>query len=77
MDNLLNFLLKALVKFPEEVKIEKKEAGAGSLLYLIHANMADRPIIIGKQGKNIKAIRELVRIIAIREHQRVDLQIVE
>jgi predicted RNA-binding protein YlqC (UPF0109 family) len=77
MQKLLDFLIKAIVNSPQEVKIEEKEMGQGSFLYLIHARLEDRPIIIGKQGKNIKAIRELLKVRAIREHKRIDLQLAE
>jgi predicted RNA-binding protein YlqC (UPF0109 family) len=77
MQKLLDFLVKAIVNSPQEVKIEEKEVERGSFLYLIHAKVEDRPIIIGKQGKNIKAIRELLKVIAIREHKRINLQLAE
>lgn len=77
MLKLLDFLVKAIANFPEEVKIEEKEIGTGNFLYLIQANTSDRPIIIGRQGKNIRAIREMLKIVARREHKRVDVQITE
>ncbi len=69
-------IVNALVDHPEAVKIERKVDEMGVLLCLkVHPD--DMGQIIGKKGSTVKAIRDLVRIVGLRNHARVNLRIVE
>ena len=72
----LEFIVKALVDNPKEVKIERKVDEMGVLLSLT-VNPADMGQIIGKEGSTAKAIRSLVRIVGLKNHARVNLKIEE
>lgn len=74
MQDLLTFVLKNLVTVPDDVKIEATDE-AGTTNYLVTVNPADVGRVIGKEGKVIKAIRTIMRVIAIQKgvHVRVSV----
>lgn len=74
--DFLEYVVKALVDHPEDVKIERKIDEMGVLL-LLKINPEDMGQIIGKEGSTIKAIRTLIRIIGLRNHSRISLMIEE
>lgn len=72
----LEYLVKALVDHPEDVKIDRKVDEMGVLLSLkVHPE--DMGQIIGKEGATARAIRNLVRIVGLKNHARVNLKIEE
>ena len=72
----LEFIIKALVDHPEEVKIDRKVDEMGVLLTL-KVNPEDMGQIIGRAGSTARAIRSLVRIVGLKNHARVNLKIEE
>jgi len=72
----LEYLVKALVDNPGDVKVERKVDEMGVLLSLT-VNPADMGQIIGREGSTAKAIRNLVRIVGLKNHARVNLKIEE
>lgn len=74
--DFLEYLIKALVDHPEDVKIDRKVDEMGVLLSL-KVNPEDMGQIIGKAGSTARAIRNLVRIVGLKNHARVNLKIEE
>lgn len=72
----LEYLVKALVDNPGDVKVDRKVDEMGVLLSL-HVNPEDMGQIIGKAGSTARAIRNLVRIVGLKNHARVNLKIEE
>jgi uncharacterized protein len=72
----LEFIVKALVDHPEDVKIDRKVDEMGVLLSL-KVNPEDMGQIIGKAGSTARSIRSLVRIVGLKNHARVNLKIEE
>ncbi len=72
----LEYLVKELVDNPKDVKVERKVDEMGVLLSLT-VNPADMGQIIGREGSTAKAIRNLVRIVGLKNHARVNLKIEE
>ena len=72
----LEYVVKALVDHPEDVKIDRKVDEMGVLLSL-KVNSEDMGQIIGKEGSTARAIRSLVRIVGLKNHARVNLKIEE
>lgn len=72
----LEFIIKALVDHPEDVKVTREVDEMGVLLSL-KVNSEDMGQIIGRQGSTAKAIRSLVRIVGLKNHARVNLKIEE
>lgn len=78
MKELLQFLVESIVLKPEKVSIEKlKENEAGFIELIIHTHPDDLKMVIGKGGRTIRAIRELVKIKALQEKKKVQVNIQE
>ena len=61
----LLYIVKSLVGYPEEVKVDRKVDEMGVLLSLkVHPE--DMGQIIGRQGATARAIRNLVRIVGLK-----------
>ncbi len=74
--DFLEYIVKELVDNPKDVKVERKVDEMGVLLSLT-VNPADMGQIIGREGSTAKAIRNLVRIVGLKNHSRVNLKIEE
>ena len=74
--DFLEFLVKAIVDHPEDVKIERRVDEMGVLLSL-KVNPQDMGQVVGRQGATAKAIRSLLRIVGIKNDARVNLKIEE
>ena len=72
----LEYVVKALVDNPNDVKIERPldEMGVLITLSVIPGDMGK---IIGRMGNTAKAIRTLLRIIGMKNNARVNLKINE
>jgi len=72
----VEFVVKAIVSHPEDVKTDRTVDEMGVLITLdVHAE--DMGQIIGKEGKTAKAIRTLLRVLGAKENARVNLKINE
>ncbi|MDD5433276.1 MAG: KH domain-containing protein [Candidatus Pacebacteria bacterium] len=74
--DFLEFLIKSLVDHPDDVKVDRRVDEMGVLLTLT-VNPEDMGQIIGKAGSTARAIRNLVRIVGLKNHARVNLKIEE
>ncbi|MCX6719800.1 MAG: KH domain-containing protein [Candidatus Staskawiczbacteria bacterium] len=72
----LEYIVKELVDHPKDVSVERKVDEMGVLLSL-KVNPEDMGQIIGREGSTAKAIRNLVRIVGLKNHARVNLKIEE
>jgi uncharacterized protein len=72
----LEFLIKSLVDHPDDVIVNRTVDEMGVLLSL-KVNAEDMGQIIGRSGSTARAIRNLVRIIGLKNHARVNLKIEE
>jgi len=77
MKDLIEYIAKSLVEKPEEIVISEDVAEDGSVLVKLAAAQEDMGRIIGKQGRNAKAMRTLLNAKATRENKRASLQIME
>jgi predicted RNA-binding protein YlqC (UPF0109 family) len=72
----LDFVIKALVEHPEDVKIARTVDEMGVLMTL-DVNKDDMGKIIGREGNTAKAIRTLLRVVGMKNNARVNLKINE
>lgn len=72
----LEFVVKALVDNPGDVKIKRTVDEMGVLMTL-DLNPADMGKIIGREGNTAKAIRTLLRVVGMKNNARVNLKINE
>ena len=72
----LEYVVKALVDNPNDVKIERTVDEMGVLLKL-SISPADMGKVIGRMGNTAKAIRTLLRVVGMKNNARVNLKINE
>lgn len=72
----LEYTVKMLVDFPEDVKVERKIDEMGVLITL-DVNPKDMGMVIGREGATAKALRTILRVIGARNNARVNLKINE
>jgi predicted RNA-binding protein YlqC (UPF0109 family) len=73
---LLEDLARRLVDDPDAVRVEEVEE-EGALVLRLHVAEADRGKVIGRQGRIARALRTIVRAGSVRDHRRVQLEIVD
>ena len=72
----LDYVIKALVDNPSNVKINRTVDEMGVLLTL-EVNPVDMGKVIGRSGNTAKAIRTLLRVVGMKHNARVNLKINE
>jgi predicted RNA-binding protein YlqC (UPF0109 family) len=72
----LEYVVKALVDNPSDVKINRTVDEMGVLMTL-SVNPADMGKVIGRSGNTAKAIRTLLRVVGMKNNARVNLKINE
>jgi len=77
MRDLLEYLVKNIVEQPEAVEIEKTETEGGFVNLKLSVASEDMGMVIGKGGRIIRALRNLVRVKAIKENKRVNVELTE
>ncbi len=76
MKQFIEYLLKSLVNKPDKIKIEEAMDEKGKILLVTLAE-EDKPFIIGKNGRNIKAIRDIASVVGRKNNERVYIKIVD
>lgn len=74
--SFVEFVVKALVDHPEEVKTDRTIDEMGVLITL-KVNPEDMGQIIGRSGNTARAIRTLLRVVGAKHNARVNLKIHE
>lgn len=77
MKEFVEFIVKQLVDKPEKVKIEESMPNQNTIEIKVEVEKSDIGKVVGKQGKNINALRTLLTAVAAKEHHRATLQVVE
>ncbi len=72
----LEYVVKNLVDNPDAVKVDRKVDEMGVLL-ILKIDPQDMGKVIGRNGNTAKAIRNLLRVVGIKNHARVNLKIEE
>lgn len=77
MKDLLEEIVKSIVDKPEEVKIEEHEDTVEGTILTLSVAPEDMGKVIGKEGKIIKAIRTVIRVLAIKNGKRVTINLLD
>jgi predicted RNA-binding protein YlqC (UPF0109 family) len=75
MKEIVEYIAKAIVRAPDEVKVTEESDDEGILVKLEVA-AEDKGRVIGRQGRVAEAIRTLLRVVATKEGVRVRLEII-
>lgn len=76
MQAFLEYVVKGLVEFPDEVTLTPVER-SGMTIYELRVNPEDMGRVIGRQGVTINAIRSLLQAGSARKGLRCTLEVVE
>jgi len=76
MKNALQLIVTSIVDKPEAVVIEETEED-GVVSFVISLDKEDMGKVIGKEGKVIRAIRNALKIPAIKQGKKVQISINE
>jgi len=68
-------LVKPMIDYPDELKIQEIETSKSGLLLKVFANKKDIGKLIGKQGHNAKAIRTLCNAVAAKRKLKFLLEL--
>jgi len=72
----LEYVVKALVSHPDDIKIKRTVDEMGVLMTLdVHPE--DMGKVIGRSGNTAKAIRILLRVVGMKNNSRINLKINE
>ncbi|MEJ7893225.1 MAG: KH domain-containing protein [Solirubrobacteraceae bacterium] len=75
--DLLEYLAKALVDKPDEVKIESFDDDDGSMILELSVGENDYGHVIGRGGRTASALRTVVKAAGSRQDRRVLVDIVD
>ncbi len=76
MREMLEYIVRALVDHPDDVRITEVE-GERTIIYELRCHPEDVGKVIGKNGKTVGAIRTLLSTAAARQNRRAMLEVVE
>ena len=71
MEELLEFLTRALVDRPDDVSVEGFEEEDGTVVLEIHVAEEDVGKVIGRGGRTVSSLRTVMRAVASRQDERV------
>lgn len=75
MEELLTYLVRALVENPDGVRVIKTDENEDTVTYQVLVDPADMGRVIGRQGRIAKAIRTVVKSVAAKEKKKVVVNI--
>ena len=75
-NEFLEFIIKAIVDHPDDVKITEVD-GEKTIIYELRVNQKDMGKVIGKRGQNARAIRTLLAAASGKRSKRSVLEILE
>lgn len=74
--DLAEEMICAIVDHPDDVCVDETK-GTKSIILDVHVRKTDLGHVIGSQGKNIDAIRTVLRAAGSKEGFRVDIDLIE
>lgn len=76
MKKALEYIVSQIVDDPKKVKIDEQE-DQGMINFTITVAPSDMGKIIGKNGKIIRAIRNVIKIPAIKQNNKINISLSE
>lgn len=77
MKELLHYILSKIIADPDTIVITEEVNEFQETVLNVAIPEEERGIVIGKAGKNIQAIRNIISIIAKREGKKVRIKILD
>jgi predicted RNA-binding protein YlqC (UPF0109 family) len=76
MKDTLHYIITSLVTIPDAVSLEETEE-EGTVNFVITVDKEDMGKIIGKEGKVIRSIRNIMKIVAMKHNKRINISLAE
>ena len=76
MKDTLQYIVTQIVEHPSDVTIEEK-TDTQRTVFVIHTHPDDTGRVIGKQGRIISALRDIIKLMATMKNTYVDVTIAE
>jgi predicted RNA-binding protein YlqC (UPF0109 family) len=76
MKDTLAYIVSSIVDNADAVAIDEQEE-EGVTNFIIHVSKEDVGKVIGKEGKIIRAIRNIMKIPAIKQNKRIHVSVAE
>ncbi len=77
MKELLEYLARGLVEYPDEVEVRETEEEDGSVVLELSVAERDYGNVIGRGGRTAAALRTIVKCAAVKDKRRVFVDIVD
>jgi predicted RNA-binding protein YlqC (UPF0109 family) len=77
VQELLEYLAKALVDDPEAVRVESFDEDDGSIVLELSVGEEDYGQVIGRGGRTANALRTILKAAAVKQGRRVFVDIVD
>ena len=76
MKDLVEYIVRAIASNPDDVKVTEEEDEEGNINIQLEVHPDDKGKVIGRQGRVAQSIRTLLRVAAVKNGIRVNLEIV-
>lgn len=76
MRDTLLAIIQSIVDAPDSVTIEETDDN-GFVTFIVHVAKEDMGKVIGKEGKVIRAIRNVMKIPAMKQHKKINISLSE
>lgn len=76
MKSFVEFVVRSVATRPEEVRVEEAEAD-GVRVFRVRVAPEDVGRVIGRQGQVIQAVRTILRAVAARRGERVQVELAQ
>ncbi|MBI2033239.1 MAG: KH domain-containing protein [Candidatus Levybacteria bacterium] len=76
MKDILTYIITAIVEHPKDITVSETEEN-GTLSYSVSVAKEDMGKVIGKEGKVIRAVRNIMKIPAIKQGKRIEISLQE
>jgi predicted RNA-binding protein YlqC (UPF0109 family) len=77
VEDLLEFLARALVDEPDEVSVEGFEEDDGTVVLELRVAEGDVGKVIGRGGRTVGSLRTVMRAVASRRDERVVVDVLD
>lgn len=74
-EDLAEYVIQVLARDPDAVQITRSPGGYGRARLSVQCDPSVTGRLIGKEGRTITALRQLVRAVAGRHGKRVDIEV--
>ena len=76
MKELIEYIAKSIASYPDDVNVTEEEEEDGRVILRLEVAPDDKGKIIGRQGRVAQSIRVLLRVAAVKQGTRANLEIV-